>query len=191
MKTIHKFLPGTTFIPLSRKDRCNHTVTDVLTTTDLSGKIHHIRYVATHPFLGQTVTESNVIETTIERGLVQPVFNPEHPSQSATRFADIFTKMDAIGMPAELKPFVESGVLDPHIQHENGSLVFYLTKHSEDNEIITLTWFPADARPGGEIPFDLYRQLYRDKNCTNPVGTESLEPTTLEELIDYLETLPE
>lgn len=191
MKSTHKFLPGTTFIPVGRKDRGIHTVMDVLTTTDLKGDVVQVRYVATHQLMGQPVTDRNVVEPTILRGLVQPVFNPEHPSQVATRFDKVFAQMDAIGMPAELKSYVEVGVLTPITQHGNSTLSFNLYKHSADNEFITLTWFHPDTRPGGDIPFDLYRQLYRDKNCTDPLGTETLEPTTLEELINYLDTIPE
>lgn len=44
------------------------TIIDILRTFNSSNELVQIRYVATHEFMGQTVTESDVVETTIARG---------------------------------------------------------------------------------------------------------------------------
>lgn len=61
---------GTQFVPNGnkRKDIC--TVTDFLVTRNLAGEIVRERYVATHIFMGQTVTDHDVVATTIARGLI-------------------------------------------------------------------------------------------------------------------------
>lgn len=46
-----------------RKDLC--TITDFLTTKNIHGEIIKTRYVATHDFLGQTVTDYDVTENSI------------------------------------------------------------------------------------------------------------------------------
>lgn len=66
-----RFLPGTIFKTGNRQ--C--TVTDILTTYNLAGEPVKQRYVATHQFLGQTVTDHDVCETTIARGLVKSMEN--------------------------------------------------------------------------------------------------------------------
>ena len=48
-----------------RKDVC--TVVDYLTTTNKNGDIVGFRYVATHVFLGQVVTDYDVVHFTIQR----------------------------------------------------------------------------------------------------------------------------
>lgn len=52
-------------------------VTDIHTTRDSRGEIVKIRYVATHEFAGQTVTNSDVVDTTIAMGLIE---TKEHES---------------------------------------------------------------------------------------------------------------
>lgn len=47
------------------------TVTDILTTYNSKGEFVKLRYVATHEFLGATITESDVVETTIAMGEVK------------------------------------------------------------------------------------------------------------------------
>lgn len=47
------------------------TVTDVQFTFDTSGKYVKTRYVATHEKMGQTITERDIVETTIARNLIQ------------------------------------------------------------------------------------------------------------------------
>lgn len=62
MDRITKFKVGDTYTDRNKR-LC--TIQDILTTTNLKGEITSIRYVATHEFLGQTVTNSDVVETTI------------------------------------------------------------------------------------------------------------------------------
>jgi hypothetical protein len=45
------------------------TVIDILRTFNSSGELVRVRYVATHELIGQTVTDSDVLETTIAMGL--------------------------------------------------------------------------------------------------------------------------
>jgi hypothetical protein len=44
------------------------TVVDVLKTYNSKGELVKIRYVATHEFMGQTVTDHDVSDTAIARG---------------------------------------------------------------------------------------------------------------------------
>lgn len=44
------------------------TVVDVLRTYNSAGELVKLRYVATHQFMGQTLTDSDVCDTTIARG---------------------------------------------------------------------------------------------------------------------------
>lgn len=46
------------------------TVTDILKTYNAVGELVSIRYVSTHQFMGRTVTNHDVVETTIARGAV-------------------------------------------------------------------------------------------------------------------------
>lgn len=46
------------------------TVTDIHTTYNSKGEFVKFRYVATHDFMGQTVTDSEVVETSIAMGVV-------------------------------------------------------------------------------------------------------------------------
>lgn len=46
------------------------TITDVLKTYNSRGELVKVRYVATHDVLGQVVTDYDVCETSISRGLV-------------------------------------------------------------------------------------------------------------------------
>jgi hypothetical protein len=47
------------------------TVIDILKTYDLKGNLVQVRYVATHEFMGQTLTDSNVCDATIAMGSAQ------------------------------------------------------------------------------------------------------------------------
>ena len=76
-KKTPKFFPGTTYRKRGKHPRfC--TVIDVHTTFNLAGELVSIGYVATHEFLGQTVTDRNVCETTIAMGLIEAVTAEEH-----------------------------------------------------------------------------------------------------------------
>ena len=46
------------------------TVTDVLKTYNSKGELVQTRYVATHDFCGQTVTDRDLLATTIARALL-------------------------------------------------------------------------------------------------------------------------
>ena len=58
---------GTKFIRRGSKRKDIETVTDILTTYNSKGEIVHIRYVATHEFMGQVVTDSDIVKTIILR----------------------------------------------------------------------------------------------------------------------------
>lgn len=45
------------------------TVVDILKTYNAAGELIMIRYIATHEFSGQTVTDRDVVETTITMGI--------------------------------------------------------------------------------------------------------------------------
>jgi hypothetical protein len=55
----------------SGKNKRLCTVTDILTTYNHRGEKVKIRYVASHEFLGQLVTDYDVCETSIKRGRVE------------------------------------------------------------------------------------------------------------------------
>ena len=63
-----RFKIGTNYTPVGKNYVC--TVTDVLTTRNSKGEVVKIHYEATHEFMGQTLTEHDVLETTIARGLL-------------------------------------------------------------------------------------------------------------------------
>ena len=59
---------GTQFLSWGRnKKLC--TVVDKLTTTNRAGDVVQVRYVATHEFCGQTVTNHDVPASSIARGI--------------------------------------------------------------------------------------------------------------------------
>lgn len=62
---------GQTFTARDKSPR-ECTVTDILRTYNSAIKMVRLRYVATHTFMGQTVTDSDVCETTIAMGAVVP-----------------------------------------------------------------------------------------------------------------------
>lgn len=47
------------------------TVTDILKTYNSKGELVRVRYVATHEFAGQVITDSDVVETTIAMGEIK------------------------------------------------------------------------------------------------------------------------
>jgi len=53
-----------------RKDLC--TVEDIYYTYNSKNELIHIRYVASHLFLGQKIMEYDVVDTTIARNLIAP-----------------------------------------------------------------------------------------------------------------------
>ena len=68
-----KFPIGTQFIRVGRKHKRVETVTDIITWTNNAGEIVNIRYVATHTFCNQTVTDRDISETTIARGIITEI----------------------------------------------------------------------------------------------------------------------
>lgn len=65
-----KYPVGTKFKTRGKAPR-TCTVVDYLTTTNLAGEVVKVRYVATHEFMGQTITDRDVVATTIALGLIQ------------------------------------------------------------------------------------------------------------------------
>jgi len=65
---------GTRFIKqrgkLTNKERVE-TVTDILKTYNSAGEHIKTRYVAEHDFLGQKVTDRDVLGVTIQKGLIE------------------------------------------------------------------------------------------------------------------------
>jgi len=70
MKTfcIGKYPIGTQYMPM-RKNTYVCTITDIHKTYNNNGDLVKTTYLATHEFCGQTITESDVNETTIARGI--------------------------------------------------------------------------------------------------------------------------
>jgi len=46
------------------------TIIDVLKTYNSKGKMVRLRYVAAHEFMGQIITDSDVVETTVAMGAI-------------------------------------------------------------------------------------------------------------------------
>lgn len=62
-----KYQIGQKYIPVGKTARfC--TVTDILKTYNSKGDLVRIRYVSEHTFMGQTVVDTDICETTIARG---------------------------------------------------------------------------------------------------------------------------
>ena len=59
---------GTQYMPM-RKNTYVCTITDIHKTYNNNGDLVKTSYVATHEFCGQTITDNDVIETTIARGI--------------------------------------------------------------------------------------------------------------------------
>ena len=66
-----RFPIGTKFKPIGKDYVC--TVTDFLITFNTAGIIVKRAYCASHLFWGDTVTNTDVPEATIARGLIQPM----------------------------------------------------------------------------------------------------------------------
>lgn len=46
------------------------TIVDILSTCNANGELVHIRYVATHEFMGQTVYDYDVPDSAVAMGLI-------------------------------------------------------------------------------------------------------------------------
>ncbi len=62
-----KFLVGTVFQPIGKRYKAK--VIDFHVTRNLAGEVVKVRYVAVHDISGRVVTDYDVAETTIARGL--------------------------------------------------------------------------------------------------------------------------
>lgn len=67
-----KYQIGTTFATRGKHSKLC-TVTDIHRTYNSQGELVKLRYVATHEFMGQVVTDYDVPETTIAMGHVADV----------------------------------------------------------------------------------------------------------------------
>lgn len=65
-----RFHIGQQFMTRGRNPRLC-TITDILRTFNAAEQLVQTRYVATHEFMGQTVTDRDVCETTIAMGALQ------------------------------------------------------------------------------------------------------------------------
>jgi hypothetical protein len=65
-----RFPIGTTYKTRGKHSRLC-TVTDILRTYNAAGDLVRIRYVTTHEFAGQIVTDSDVTDTTVAMGVAQ------------------------------------------------------------------------------------------------------------------------
>lgn len=73
MKQISEFAKphfeiGTQYLSRGKHPRLC-TIIDILTTTNSNGDVVSIRYVSTHKFMGQLITDDDVVGTTIEMGI--------------------------------------------------------------------------------------------------------------------------
>ena len=64
-----RFEIGLQFVRYSRKNKAIETIVDILTTTNSKGEVVKIRYITAHDFLGQSVLDIDVNDTTIARSL--------------------------------------------------------------------------------------------------------------------------
>jgi hypothetical protein len=64
-----RFSIGTKYQTRGKQPR-TCTVVDILRTYNSKGELVKVRYVATHELMGQTVTDHDVIDTTIAMGLL-------------------------------------------------------------------------------------------------------------------------
>lgn len=64
----HEYPIGTRYVTQGKHPKLC-TVVDVLKTYNSAGDLVNLRYVSTHQFCGQTVTDRDVVSVTIARGL--------------------------------------------------------------------------------------------------------------------------
>ena len=65
-----RFVVGTQFMTRGKAPRLC-TVVDIWRTYNTAGELVKLRYVATHELMGQTLTDYDVVETTIAMGEVK------------------------------------------------------------------------------------------------------------------------
>ena len=66
---MHRFPIGTQYKPAGKYAKMT-IVIDHLTLTNSKGEILRVSYLTQHEFLGQTITNHDVCDTTIARGLL-------------------------------------------------------------------------------------------------------------------------
>jgi hypothetical protein len=69
---------GTKFIRRCSKRKDVETVVDILTTTNSKGEVVGVKYVASHDFMGQKVTDFEVASSTIMRAEMVALDKPEN-----------------------------------------------------------------------------------------------------------------
>lgn len=67
MSLTQRFKIGQQFLTRGRSPRLC-TITDIWRTYNNAGELVRLRYVATHDFMGQTLTDYDVVDTTISLG---------------------------------------------------------------------------------------------------------------------------
>jgi hypothetical protein len=67
-KESFKYPIGTQYLPMGKNAKVC-TITECFKTYDSKGNLVRTHYQSTHDFLGQSVTNHNVCETTIARGI--------------------------------------------------------------------------------------------------------------------------
>lgn len=68
MTTAHRFAVGTQYLSRGKHPRL-YTVSKQLTVTDETGEVIKRYYWATHEFLGQTITDHDVLDATVSIGI--------------------------------------------------------------------------------------------------------------------------
>lgn len=68
--TVDQIVPGVKYRPMGSSARGLCTVVDIHKTYNMAGELVKTRYVTTHEFMGQTITESDVVAPTIQRGYI-------------------------------------------------------------------------------------------------------------------------
>jgi hypothetical protein len=77
MNTDARFPIGTRYLSQHRKYPYVCTVVDIHRTYNAAGVLVKVRYVATHDFCGQPVTESDIVDVTVARGVALLKESPE------------------------------------------------------------------------------------------------------------------
>jgi len=68
--SVPQFKVGTKFINKHTKRKDIETIVDIYITTNIKGDVIRTSYVATHDFMGSTVTNYDVCASTISRGII-------------------------------------------------------------------------------------------------------------------------
>jgi hypothetical protein len=66
----HRFKIGQTYTHVRPNSKQERTIVDILETYNSKGELVKIRYVTEHSFMGQKLTDYDVLETSIARALL-------------------------------------------------------------------------------------------------------------------------